>query len=75
MGASSFDPSEAELARAMVRQARRTVLLADHSKIGVCARVAFCGIEQVHQLITNKKARDSAALDALAKAGCALTLV
>jgi len=75
MGASSFDPSEAELARAMVRQARRTVLLADHSKIGVCARVAFCGIEQVHQLITNKKARDSAALDALASAGCALTLV
>ncbi len=75
LGASSFDLAEAEVARAMVRQARQTVLLADYSKIGVTSRIAYCGIEQIHQLITNKRARPSAALQALVQAGCALTLV
>ena len=75
MGASSFDPSEAELARAMVGQARRTCLMADYSKIGMCARVSFCGIGQVHHLITNTRAAGSATLLALGEAGCKVTLV
>lgn len=34
-GASSFHPHEAAIARAMVQQASRLILLADHSKLGV----------------------------------------
>ena len=75
MGASSFDPAEAELARAMVGQARHTCLLADYSKIGVGARVSFCGIKQIGHLITNKRAAGSATLHALAETGCQVTLV
>jgi len=74
MGASSFDQSEAALARAMVGQARRTCLLADDSKIDVCARISFCGLGQIHHLVTNKRAAGSATLRALEKAGGTVTL-
>lgn len=74
LGASSYDPAEAEVARAMVGQAQRLVLLADHSKIGLRSRVAFCGVEQIGRLITGKRARPLPALAALERAGCAVTL-
>lgn len=74
LGASSFEPAEAELARAMVRQAHRSVLLADDSKIGVQSRLSFCTPDQVHGLITNRRAARYPALLALQQAGCAITL-
>lgn len=74
MGASSFEPAEAELARAMVRQAHRSVLLADDSKIGVQSRLSFCAPEQIHALITNRRAARHPALQALQQSGCAIRL-
>jgi DeoR/GlpR family transcriptional regulator of sugar metabolism len=55
-GASNFVSEEAELARAMSLNARRTIILADYSKIGVRSRVTYCTPERVALLITNQRA-------------------
>lgn len=73
-GASSYDAGEAEVARAMVSQAGYTVILADHSKIGQRSRVAFCPVDGIYQLITDKRARNLPALAALRQAGCNLVV-
>lgn len=73
-GASSYESGEAEVARAMANQAHRTVILADHSKIGQRSRVGFCNVENVYQLITDKRARDLPGLAALREVGCTVVL-
>lgn len=55
-GASNFVSEEAELARAMSLNARRTIILADYSKIGVRSRIAYCPPERISMLLTNQKA-------------------
>lgn len=55
-GATSFIAEEAEMARAMCSNARRTFILADYSKIGVRSRIAYRSPEQISMLITNRKA-------------------
>ncbi|MTD28029.1 DeoR/GlpR family DNA-binding transcription regulator [Erwinia sorbitola] len=55
-GASSFQPHEAAIARAMTRQAGRLILLADHSKLGVNSRMNYASIEQVSTLVTDSSA-------------------
>lgn len=55
-GATSFVSEEAELARAMSKNARCTIILADHSKIGVRSRVAYCSPDEISLLITSRKA-------------------
>lgn len=52
-GAMSFDPREAEVARAMVDNAARTVILADSSKIGVASRVSFCSANRIDTLVSD----------------------
>jgi DeoR/GlpR family transcriptional regulator of sugar metabolism len=52
-GATSFDHREAEVARAMVHNAGRVILLADHSKIGQASRVAFCPMDGIDTLVTD----------------------
>lgn len=64
-GATSFDLAEAEVARAMSRQAKQVVILADHSKIGQTSRVNFCPIDQIDSLITDPPARDAPDIAAL----------
>lgn len=64
-GATSFDPREAEIARAMCAHARETVLLADHSKLGVVSRVAYCGLDAVAHLVVDGKAGQHPLLPAL----------
>jgi len=54
-GATSYDLAEAEIARAMVANARRSVLLADHTKMGVVSRVSYCKPEQIDTLVTDRK--------------------
>lgn len=65
-GATSFDPREAEVARAMVRNADRAVILADHSKIGQTSRISFCPTEGIDTLVTDGRSRDLPELVALA---------
>ena len=73
-GASCYELHEAEVARAMAGQAMRTVILADHSKIGQTSRVSFCPLERIDRLITDGKAPRSPGHAALAKAGCPIVL-
>lgn len=64
-GATDYEHDEAAVARAMVRQAQRTVILADHSKIGLASRVSFCEIREVDVLVTDRESARQAAFAAL----------
>jgi len=64
-GASSFQPHEAAIARAMARQAGRLILLADHSKLGLNSRMNYASIEQVSTLVTDSSAATLPAFSAL----------
>ncbi|CDY79803.1 Transcriptional regulators of sugar metabolism [Caballeronia glathei] len=66
-GATSFDHAETEVARAMVTNAERVVILADYSKLGQCSRIAFCPVNRVDTLVTNRNGAETAALRALRK--------
>ncbi|MFT4294325.1 MAG: DeoR/GlpR family DNA-binding transcription regulator [Micropruina sp.] len=52
-GLSTPDPDEAAVKRAMVRAARRRVVLADASKIGVTLLVSFAALNEVDVLVTD----------------------
>jgi len=65
MGAMNHFLHGAEIARAMVRNASRTIILADHSKVGVVSRSVFCPIEEMTHLIVDRKACDKEGFDAL----------
>jgi DeoR family transcriptional regulator of aga operon len=65
---------EAHTNLALIERARRTVVVADSSKIGRTAFARICPIERVHELITDAEA-DPAALDAIREAGVAVTTV
>lgn len=67
-GASSFHPHEAAIARAMVQQASRTFLLADHSKLGVVSRTVYAPVGDIDLLICDGGAAKAGALDALQQA-------
>lgn len=56
-GAFSFELNEAEVARAMVAQASKTVLLCDRSKLGTTSRVRFCEPHQISTLVTDDLAQ------------------
>jgi DeoR/GlpR family transcriptional regulator of sugar metabolism len=68
LGATNYLTHEAEVARAMVARSRRTMLLADHSKIGAESRVQFCPCSRIDVLVTDEAA-DAAVLAALRAAG------
>ncbi len=67
-GASSFEMEEAEIARAMCANARRIVIAADHSKIGVRSRVAWCPADRIDVLVTDRRSEKSRAITAIRKA-------
>ncbi|MBP2301772.1 DeoR/GlpR family DNA-binding transcription regulator [Azospirillum picis] len=67
-GATSFDPREAEVARAMVDNADRVVILADHSKIGHTSRISFCPPGRIDTIVTDARSQEAAAFPALASA-------
>jgi len=66
-GASYYHFSTAEIARAMVKNAAQTLILADHSKIGAPARVVCCPPDAIGVLITDGHARELPAFDDLAR--------
>ncbi|ADU67406.1 DeoR/GlpR family DNA-binding transcription regulator [Pantoea sp. At-9b] len=67
-GATSFHPHEAAIARAMVQQASRTILLADHSKLGVVSRTQYAPIAEIDLLICDAGQAKPGALSALQQA-------
>ena len=67
-GASNYDHRESEVARAMAENAERVVILADYSKLGVQSRISFCPAERIDVLVTNQRASEEVAFEAL-KAG------
>lgn len=69
-GATSYDPREAEIARAMIANARETIMLADHTKIGLVSRIAYCEASDISHLVVDAKAPDCVGFDILsAKVG------
>ena len=46
-GATNYDHAETEVARAMVANADRVVILADYSKIGQRSRISYCPIDGI----------------------------
>ena len=52
-GASTPDPSQADVKRAMIAAASYVYLLCDHSKFGKKSFVRFADLSQIHTLVTN----------------------
>jgi DeoR family fructose operon transcriptional repressor len=67
-GLTTPDPAEAAVKRAMIACARRTVLLADHTKIGTDYFAGFGDLSQVDTFITDSGA-DAELVDEIAEAG------
>jgi len=67
-GLSTPDPEEAAVKEAIVRAARRVVLVADASKFGQESLVAFAGLDALDVLVTDRAPGGELA-DALASAG------
>ena len=58
-GAMSYEPEEAEIARAMTENASRTIVLADYSKFQSIGRISYCPLEQIDKLIVDTAANAS----------------
>ncbi|RWR29300.1 DeoR/GlpR transcriptional regulator [Sinirhodobacter populi] len=58
MGAMNYFIHGAEIARAMIRNSERAIILADHSKVGAPARSVFCPVEEIDNLIVDEAARN-----------------
>jgi len=52
-GATMIELEEAAVSRAMVRQAREVVVVADSSKVGMTGRAVICGIQKINLLVTD----------------------
>jgi DeoR family transcriptional regulator of aga operon len=73
-GLTTQNEVEAATNRALIERAKRTVVVADASKLGRVAFAEIAGVEQAEQLITNTGA-DAEEVDRLRAAGLAVTLV
>lgn len=65
-GAFDIDPQEAEVARAMVRQADRVTVLADARKMGKTGVFEVCAMQAIHRIVTNAMPADICAAAKLA---------
>lgn len=65
-GATSFEQDEAAIAQAMVNNAKKTVILADYSKVGARSRISYCAASQIDMLVTNTRAASLDGYDKLA---------
>lgn len=66
-GMTTNYPEQATVHRAMMRQARQKIVVADHRKIGAVGAALICPIEDVHVLITDKGAADSSVAPFIAR--------
>lgn len=53
-GMMDFDLREAAVARAMIETARKTVVLADHTKIGRRALAKVCDLDRLAEIVTDR---------------------
>jgi DeoR family transcriptional regulator of aga operon len=67
-GLTTNYPDQATIHRAMVKQARRTIVVADHHKLGVVGTALICPIADIQTLITDRSAPDEALAPFLAAA-------
>jgi DeoR/GlpR family transcriptional regulator of sugar metabolism len=67
-GAMDYDMGETDVARAMIKQARKLTVLADRSKLGRTALFEVCPPEAIDRLITDVQP-EGPLLDALLAAG------
>lgn len=58
-GITVIEPEEALTFRAMIQQAKQTVVVADSSKIGTVTPALICPISDVHMLITDTNASNN----------------
>jgi DeoR family transcriptional regulator of aga operon len=59
-GVTVIESEEALTFRTMVRQAKRAIVVADSSKLGVVSPALVCAISEIHMLITDTHAPDKA---------------
>ena len=59
-GITVIESEEALTFRAMIRQAKNVIVVADSSKIRIVAPARICSISEVHVLITDTNASDKA---------------
>ena len=52
-GATTIEPDEAAVFRAMVRQAKQVIVLADSSKVGMISPALICPVAEIDFLITD----------------------
>lgn len=64
-GAMSYDPAEAEIAKAMVANATRIFILADYTKLGMTSRISFCKPQNIDILFTDKKCATTSCFEEL----------
>jgi DeoR family transcriptional regulator of aga operon len=57
-GATLIEPDEAQTFRAMVKQAKQVIVVADSSKFGVIKPSLVCPIEDIHVLVTDTAATE-----------------
>jgi DeoR family transcriptional regulator, aga operon transcriptional repressor len=57
-GVTVIEPEEALTFRAMVRQAKKSIIVADSSKLGAVAPALVCPVSDIHMLITDTRASD-----------------
>lgn len=68
-GATSYEHHEVAVAQAMAHQAKRLVIIADYSKIGVTSRVTYAAASRIDVVVTNGNAGNERELKALRRAG------
>ncbi|MBS0519542.1 MAG: DeoR/GlpR transcriptional regulator [Proteobacteria bacterium] len=73
-GVTTFAFQEAEVARAMIAQGRKLVVLAGHTKLGTTSGVYICNCPKVDVLVTDAGA-DRSALRSLTRGGVVKTIV
>lgn len=59
-GITVIESEEALTFRAMIRQAKKTIVVTDSSKLGAVAPALVCPISEIHMLITDTSAPDKA---------------
>lgn len=62
-GATMIELEEAAVSRAMVRQAREIVVVADSSKVGMASRAVICSIQKINVLVTDNGITEAVAAD------------
>jgi DeoR family transcriptional regulator of aga operon len=73
-GCTNYDPAGARANAVLHRRARRTIVLADATKIGRVALAQVCAMSEVDMLITDDRA-DRERIERIRAQGCAVTLV